>query len=95
MGRIAGNVYTDQHDIAVLEARAAQLPDEARVEVLLVDGGRIKGVVATRPVIQMFLDEDGREGMNGVARIDDAHAPGRAHLLWLDQILEIVTLEMD
>ncbi|MBC7990106.1 MAG: DUF3247 family protein [Luteimonas sp.] len=89
MGRSASNVYTDQHDIAVLEARAARLPDEARVKVVLVDGGRITGVVAARPTIQTFLDEDGREGLNGIVRIDDAHDPGRAHLLWLDQILEI------
>lgn len=92
MSRDAANVYTDQHDIDLLEARAGQLPDEARVEILLVDGSRVKGTVATRPTIQTFFDEDEREGLNGVVRIDDHDEPGRAHYLWLDQILEIVAL---
>jgi Protein of unknown function (DUF3247) len=92
MGREAENVYTDQHDIALLEARAGQLPDEARVDIVLVDGSRVTGTVAARPTLQTFFDEDGREGVNGVVRIDDHDEPGRAHYLWLDRILEIVVL---
>jgi hypothetical protein len=92
MARTAQNVYTGQHDIAMLEARAAQLPDEAKVEVLLVQGHRVTGVVTTRPIIQLFYDEDGREGFNGVLRIDDARDAGQTHFLWLDEILEVVVL---
>jgi len=92
MSRDAANVYTDQHDIELLEARAGQLPDEARVEVVLVDGSRVTGTVVARPSIQTFFDEDGREGLNGVVRIDDRDEPGHAHYLWLDRILEVVTL---
>ncbi|MCL1633820.1 DUF3247 family protein [Luteimonas sp. SX5] len=89
MGQFAECVYTDQADIALLESRATQLPDEAKVEVVLIDGSKLQGVVSARPVVQVFRDGDGDEGINGVVRIDDARNPEHAHYLWLDEILEV------
>lgn len=89
MGQFAECVYTDQADIALLESRAMQLPDEARVEVVLIDGSKVQGVVSTRPIVQVFRDSDGEEGINAQVRIDDARHPEQAHYLWLDEILEV------
>lgn len=89
MTQFAEHVYTGQHDIARIEARAGQLEDEAMVELRLADGARIEGVVAARPTIQVFRDGNGREGLNAMVRIDDAADPAQAHYLWLDTIIGI------
>lgn len=89
MGQFAECVYTDQADIALLESRAMQLPDEAKVELVLIDGSRVEGVVSAHPTVQVFRDNEGEEGINGVVRIDDASDPQRTHYLWLDEILEV------
>lgn len=89
MGQVAPRVFTSDDDIRLIEARSTQLPDEAIVEVTLHDGSRVQGTVATRPIVQVFLDADGREGMNAVVRIDDARDPSHSHYLWLDGISEI------
>lgn len=89
MGQFAECVYTDQADIALLETRATQLPDEAKVELVLIDGSKVQGVVSTRPIVQVFRDNDGEEGINGIVRIDDMRDPKLAHYLWLDEILEV------
>ena len=89
MGKFADCVYTDQADIALLESRATQLPDEAKVELVLIDGSKLEGVVSTRPVVQVFLDGEGEEGVNAQVRIDDARDPELSHYLWLDEILEV------
>lgn len=93
MSQVADRVYTGREDIARLEALVEELADEARVELLLEGGKRIEGVVAVRPTVQTFLDPQGREGINGVVRIDDALDPSRAHYLWLDRIREIRDLD--
>src|SRR3546814_10405432 len=89
MTQFAEHVYTAQHDIARIESWAGQLEDEARVEILLVDGARVEGFVAARPTIQVFRDGAGREGMNAMVRIDDQANPEHAHYLWLDRIIDI------
>lgn len=89
MGQLAERVYTEQRDIARLEAWAEQLEDEARVEVRLADGARIEGYVTARPTVQVFLDDEGREGLNALVRIDDAATPEHAHYVWLDRIVDI------
>ena len=93
MGRTAERVYTDDADIARLEGLMEQLPDEARVELLLADGSRVAGVVSVRPTVQTFLDPQGEEGINGVVRIDDAADPSQAHYIWLDVIREVRPLD--
>ncbi len=89
MGRFADCVYTDRADIALLESRAEQLPDEAKVELVLIDGSKLEGIVSTRPVVQVFEDGDGEEGVNAQVRIDDVRDPELIHYLWLDEILEV------
>ena len=89
MGKTAERVYTDDADIARLEGLMEQLPDEARVELLLADGSSVAGVVSVRPTVQTFLDPQGEEGINGVVRIDDAADPSQAHYVWLDVIREV------
>jgi len=86
------HLYTHQDDIARLEAMIVQLPDEAVVELRLVDGGSITGTVATRPSVQVFRDAEGREGFNAVVRIDDDRRPQVAHYLWLDRIASVTAL---
>jgi len=89
MGQRAEHVYTEQRDIARIEAWVGQLDDEERVAVRLADGTRIDGVVAARPTVQVFMDESGNEGMNALVRIDDAAVPEQAHYVWLDRIVDV------
>lgn len=89
MSRYAEHVYTEESQIAGLEAWIAQLPDEARVQLTLADGRRLRGTVAVQPTLQLFLDGDGREGSNGVLRLDDLDAPEQWQLIWLDTIREV------
>ena len=91
MGSIADRVYTDQSAIKRLESRTQELPDEALVELILVDGTRLTGVVVTRPTIQTFRDTQGREGINGQVRIDELHT-GHSRYLWLDSIQQVTAL---
>ena len=93
MGQIAERVYTTDTDIARLEGLVEQLPDEARVELLLAEGGSVVGVVSVRPTVQTFLDPQGEEGINGVVRIDDAADPSQSHYVWLDLIREVRRLD--
>lgn len=89
MAKYAKHVYTDQAQIAALEAWVTQLPDEARVQLTLDDGSRLLGTVAARPTIQAFRDEAENEGMNGLLRLDDLDSPVQQHLVWLDRIREV------
>lgn len=86
------HLYTQQADIARMEALIRQLPDESRVEIRLTDGGAITGVVPARPAVQVFRDADGREGFNAVVRIDDHTRPDVTHYLWLDRIATVTAL---
>jgi uncharacterized protein DUF3247 len=89
MTRRAENVYTEQQDIARIEAWVDQLADEAQVAITLTDGTQVEGYVAVRPTIQVFHDGSGREGMNALVRIDDLADPAHIHFLWLDRIVDI------
>ncbi|WP_334177299.1 DUF3247 family protein [Pseudoxanthomonas sp.] len=92
MTQAPGHLYTQQADIARMEALVLQLPDEARVEVRLVDGGSITGTVPVRPSVQVFRDAAGNEGFNAVVRIDDTTRPNVVHYLWLDRIASVTVL---
>jgi len=91
MSSIAERVYTDQADIQRLKATVETMPDEAIVEILLVDGNRIVGTVVSRPSLQTFLDPKGQEGINGHVRID-VRDTGQSMYVWLDRIAQVVTL---
>jgi hypothetical protein len=90
MSRDAPRVHVDPVAIARLEEVAVQLPQDARVEVRLDDGSRLRGMVSMTPTVQAFFDPDGREGLNGVARIEcesgSGVATGDSRYLWLDRI---------
>jgi hypothetical protein len=88
-------VYLEPAEIARLEAVALQLPQDARVEVVLDDGSALRGMVSMMPTVQAFYDPEGREGLNGVARIEcesGGVASGDSLYLWLDRIDSVATL---
>ncbi len=93
MGRFAERIHTDRADIARLEARILELPNDAHVELTLDDGSRVRGTVAARASLQLFEDQDGNEGMNAIVRIEDPalDAPGTAgmHDIWVDRIADV------
>ena len=92
MSNTAERVHTDQAQIARLEERVTELDDEAVVELRLLDGTLVTGVVAVRPSMQVFRDAEGREGTNAYVRIDDREQPERRQYIWLDQIDRVTRL---
>jgi hypothetical protein len=97
MSRDAPRVHVDAAAIARLQAIAVQLPQDALVQVRLVDGRQLRGMVSAVPTVQAFYDADGREGVNAVLRIESFLDDGRPHgggdhYLWLDQIDEVERL---
>lgn len=93
MTRNAQRVHIDPAAIARLESLIAALPNGARVALQLDDGSQVHGIVAARPVLQLFFDAAGREGSNAVLRIEpltgDRFAPSPPRDLWLDTIVAI------
>ncbi len=92
MSNTAERVHTDQAQIARLQARVEELPGESVVELRLVDGTVVTGVVAVGPSVQIFRDAEGREGTNAYVRIDDQEQPERWQYIWLDQIENVTRL---
>lgn len=93
MARIADRIYTDQQDIARLEATIKGLDIGDRVSLLLEDGEVVQGIVAAKPAVQVFFDHAGREGLNAMVRLDE---PAMEHPesagwrdLWVDAIREV------
>ena len=86
-------VYTAEGDLSRLRALVAQLPNDAQVELHLDDGRHLRGTVAARPTLQVFVDAAGREGMNALVRLEDPamDAPESAHVydVWLDRIVDV------
>ncbi|GAB2508205.1 DUF3247 family protein [Lysobacter humi (ex Lee et al. 2017)] len=95
--RTADTVYTAQVDIDRLQARIFELPNDAHVELTLVDGRVLAGIVSGRPTIQQFFDRSGREGSNATVRLEQPalDAPERAGWidLFLDQIVQVRALD--
>jgi hypothetical protein len=97
MARVAPRVYTRPEDLAVLEARVADLPSHRRVHLRLEDGSEVTGIVELRPAVQLFFDPEGREGINALLRLEAFLDDGRPHdggirNIWLDEISEITRL---
>jgi hypothetical protein len=67
------------------------------VQLTLVDGRVFTGIVSGRPMTMQFFDADGREGTNGIVRIEqpalDAPEQARWVDLFLDQIAAIRPLD--
>lgn len=92
MSRIAPRVHTDQATIKRLESLARQLSEAERVEITLVDGNVVRGLVSAVPSMQVFLDADGAEGLNALVRIEDAHDGHGISKMWLDQVADVAHL---
>lgn len=97
MTRSADRVHTDPAEVARLEARIAELPNGAHVVLKLDDGEQASGIVAARPVAQLFFGPDGTEGTNAVVRLEDPamDAPEQAGWrdLWVDRIVSVRRLD--
>ena len=95
--RIAPRDNTEQADIDRLQALIPQLANDRRVELTLADGRVFTGIVAARPMTMQFFDADGREGTNGVVRLEqpalDEPEQARHVDLFLDQIEAIRPLD--
>lgn len=92
MSSIAARVHHDPAEIALIESRITELDDEAKVEVGLSDGRKLRGTVTARPTVQLFRDAQGVEGVNSLLRLDDLDHPGQSHYLWLDQVQQITRI---
>ena len=92
MSRTAPRVHADQAVIDRMEALCGRLEQDARVAVQTDRGEWVRGIVSPQPTVQSFFDADGREGLNGVVKIetflDDGrpHGDGRDVYLWLDEV---------
>lgn len=97
MGRLADRVHTDPAEVARIEALIAALPNGAHVALRLDDGREVNGVVAARPIAQLFFDATGTEGTNAVVRIEDRalDRPEQAGWwdVWVDSIVSLHRLD--
>ncbi len=97
MSRSAPRVHAEQAVIARMEQIARQLPQDSRVELRTDRGECFRGMVSATPTVQSFYDGNGREGLNGVVRLEAFLDDGRAHqggqhYLWLDEIEHVERL---
>jgi hypothetical protein len=93
MGRSAERVYTSPSDIAQLEKWVDELAVNAAVRIVKHDGETVEGVVSVTPTVQLFLDPNDQEGMNGVVRLVDRNRPDWDGLVWLGDIRDIQHLD--
>ena len=79
MTREAPRVHGDQAVIARMERFAQQLPQDAFVALQTDTGECLRGIVSFTPTVMSFFDADGREGLNGVVRLEVVLDDGRPH----------------
>ncbi len=70
MTRNAEHVHTDPDEVARIRHTIEQLPNGAHVVLRMEDGSELTGIVAARPVAQVFFGPDGNEGTNAVLRLE-------------------------
>ncbi|MNM47490.1 hypothetical protein D3C81_584560 [compost metagenome] len=92
MAQYAPHVYSDPMTIALLETLAGELPEQARVMLVLDNGARVAGTVTTRPVLRHFADCDECPGVNATVRLDDLVRVSQQHMLWLDSVRQVLRL---
>ena len=92
MSRTAPRVHGDQAVISRMEALCDKLEQDARVALRTDRGEWVRGIVSPQPTVQTFFDGEGREGLNGVVKIETSlddgrpHGDGRDVYLWLDEV---------
>ncbi|NYZ63250.1 DUF3247 family protein [Luteimonas deserti] len=86
MSETAPQVYTDSADIERLKRLQLALDGESVVEVTFHDGRVVSGTIPERPTLQTFFDPDGREGTNGVFRLDHGQEDIAVRLFWLGDV---------
>lgn len=97
MTREAPRIHADPAVIARMEALAVQMPQDSRVDLRTDRGETIRGIVSFTPTVQTFYDANGREGLNGVVRLEAFLDDGRTHAgglryLWLDEVRSVERL---
>lgn len=93
MGRKAECVLTDEGGIRKLEMLVRQLPANGHVVLILRDGSSCDGVVTVRPSLQVFRDDDDREGINAEVQMERPDVPTWHRRIWLDQIVRVEHLD--
>lgn len=93
MSNKAKRVVTDEDSIRRLEALVHELQGNSHVVLFLRDGSRCEGVVTVRPNVQVFRDEDEREGINAEVQLERPDAPAWHRRVWLDQIARVEHLD--
>lgn len=97
MTRNAEHVYTEAADLERIREHIEQLPNGAHVQLQLQDGSALEGIVAARPIAQLFFGPDGNEGTNAVLRLEQPAmaAPEAAGWrdVWVDRILTVRRLD--
>ncbi|MBB4132815.1 DUF3247 family protein [Xanthomonas sp. 3075] len=94
MPKYAPHVYSEQAQIATLEHWVSLLDGQERVQIELDDGSMLTGTVAVRPTIQTYLDDHGKEGMNGQLRLDQLDATQQPQWIWMDRIVAVHPLPL-
>lgn len=97
MTRNAEHVHVDPVEVARIRELVQLLPNGAHVVLQMVDGGTLEGIVAARPVAQLFFGPDGTEGTNAVLRLEQPalNAPEAAGWrdVWVDRIAAVRRLD--
>lgn len=89
--RVAECVLTRQADIDRLQAMLMDLREGDAVELSLMDGRRVSGIVAWHPQIQQFFDPAGNEGSNAFLRLEESAMECPMEAGWFDLFLSEVT----
>lgn len=87
------NVCTEPAAIARIEALIANLPGNARVRLLMIDGSRCEGRVSVRPSVQTARDHAGVEGVNARVALELNDRASDERFIWLDQVERIEHLD--
>lgn len=89
MSQQAEHVYNDPARLARLEVLVGQLPPNGHVNVSLRNGTVYDGIVCARPSMEIFRDQEGREGFNALLRLGRAGMSEWSRYIWLDEISRI------
>ena len=97
MTRNAERVHTDRAELDRLGQLIEQLPNGAHVVLRMEDGDAIEGIVAARPIAQVFFGPDGEEGTNAVLRLEqpalDQPESAGWRDVWVDRIQAVRRLD--